>query len=98
MIIKWNQAEERRLFLSPSGPLANDLKRRGRNAVQAARPRAPVLTGLLQSTIAARIDADHRGLYMDLVDTATSPRGFPYPVVQEARRPFMRPAINAMRR
>lgn len=97
MLIKWDVTVERKLY-GPNGPVANDMKRRGRNGARAAQSRAPVRSGLLQSSIGIRVGGDHRGLYMDLIATARSPRGFPYPVVQEVRRPFMYPAVNAMRR
>ena len=97
MMIKWDAGEERRLYGGLNSVLANDLKRRGRNAVQAARTPAPVRTGLLKSSIDARLGMDRQGLFLDLIATARNPRGFPYPVVQEERRPFMRPAVIAMR-
>ena len=52
--------------------------------------KAPRLTGKLQSRI--RIVAAQGSLRV--VSDATDEKGFPYPRVQERRRPYMRPAIR----
>lgn len=61
-----------------------------------ARAKAPVRTGALRRGIVLRNGADANGVYVDVVSTVRSPNGFPYGVVQNARRPYLKPALRSI--
>jgi hypothetical protein len=94
-----NRREERRLIRDPRGPAGWDLARRGHNAEVMAKAMAPVLTGQLKSEITTRVGVDSLGLYVDLLSPVKAEiTGNPYGVIQEFRHPYLRPALQAMRR
>ncbi len=96
--LKWHDSALRRLTHDPAGPVGVDLRRRAQNGVQFARSMAPVLTGATVRGIESRVEFDESGLFADVVSTAVNPAGFPYPLLHEFRDPFLRPALQAMRR
>lgn len=94
----WNESALRELERDPRGPVGQDLSRSGWKVQQVAQNRAPVLTGMLQSMISFEVGADGDGLHLDLLTRARSARGFPYGALQEFRQPYLRPALDAIRR
>lgn len=72
------------------------LMRNARPVQARARLKAPRRTGALIRGIVLRGGADANGAYVDVVSTVRSPGGFPYGVVQNARRPYLRPALRTV--
>jgi hypothetical protein len=89
--IRWNAREAERLFNSQSGPVGRDLARKGRRVEEQQRRTAPVSPdgshgrppGYLRDHTYSRLGRDDRGLHVDVGTDATTPDGFPYPLVQE---------------
>lgn len=73
-----------------------ELIRTGQPVLARARAAAPVRTGALRRGIVLVNGADSNGVYVDIVSTVRSPGGFPYGVIQNARRPYLRPALRAL--
>lgn len=99
--IHFNQADLRILLVSPRGPVARDILRRGLRVESSAklhasgRPGPMVRTGRLRSSITTALGEDAQGLFVDVgtnveyggyVENGTS-RSRPYP--------YLRPALAA---
>lgn len=89
--IVWNDAELDRILESPDGPVGRRLQTFAEVVTQGAKRRAPVSpdgshgrpSGYMRSRIGWRIFKDSRGLVAVVESPATTPEGFPYPLVVE---------------
>ena len=87
----WNEPEWDRIFNSLTGPVAQDLSRKGEVVTQGAKRRAPVSprgshgrpSGYLRSNIGWTLGRDAAGLYVDIQSTARTPDGTPYALIVE---------------
>lgn len=89
--IEWDDSELDKLLNGTEGPVARDLQGKAEVVTQGAKRRAPVSpdgshgrpSGWMRSHIGWRITKDSRGLVAIVESPATTPEGFPYPLVVE---------------
>ena len=81
------------LLRSPAGPVGVYMAAGGSAVAAAAKPLARVDTGLMRASVGWQVGADGTGVYVDVFDSARSPRGFPYPVIYAGE--FLEPAVSA---
>lgn len=62
--VTFHDDELRRLLESESGPVAQDLIRRGQRVLNRARANCPVDTGRLRASLTMELMHDHRGLFV----------------------------------
>jgi hypothetical protein len=89
--VVWNDTEYDRLIRSPSGPTARKLGRYAEVVAQGMKRRAPVSpdgsngrpSGYMRSSVGWIVTVDIHGLVAVVSCNATTPDGFPYPMVVE---------------
>src|SRR5262249_52733984 len=98
VIIEWDEAEVERFLEDPDGPLGVELLTRlGEVVLEGARRRALRRTGQMADAMYFQAGRDEDGMFVGVYSPATSPRGFPYPIVHEGRRVRDRRAHRSLR-
>lgn len=92
MAIDYREREVAGMVFWPE--VATDLYRKAVPVQNRARAAAPYRTGALRRGIVLQRGADSNGVYVDVVSTVRAPDGFPYGVVINKRRPYLRPALR----
>lgn len=94
MTIDYREREVEHMVFWPE--VATDLYRKAGPVLARARARAPQRTGALRRGIVIVRGADSNGVFVDIRSTVRSPDGFPYGVVVNKRRPYLRPALRTV--